>query len=201
MENILRRSKDAILGNLRGRRSKTTVDGRCKKHPKHQQSPGVCSLCLSEKLSQINHMNPTSSSRRTSTTTGFGSASSTTSSLSSYYSSEDDDDDDDEDSQCSSPMQNCSTTKNNNYVLKKSRSLAFVSRNKEVRSSNVATTHDHHDDEKRGFWSKLIQYPKVINYNKKPSMSSSHRDHQAQAPKFMHSRTVGERSSLHQMVY
>lgn len=25
----------------------------CKKHPKHQQSPGVCSICLSEKLSLL----------------------------------------------------------------------------------------------------------------------------------------------------
>lgn len=27
--------------------------GRCKKHPKHNQSPGVCSLCLTEKLIQL----------------------------------------------------------------------------------------------------------------------------------------------------
>ncbi|GER27270.1 zinc ion binding [Striga asiatica] len=28
----------------------------CKKHPKHRQSPGVCSLCLNEKLSKVaNH--------------------------------------------------------------------------------------------------------------------------------------------------
>ncbi|KAK9742653.1 hypothetical protein RND81_03G188700 [Saponaria officinalis] len=26
---------------------------QCKKHPKHKQSPGVCSLCLSEKLSRV----------------------------------------------------------------------------------------------------------------------------------------------------
>lgn len=26
---------------------------RCKKHPKHNQSPGVCSLCLREKLIQL----------------------------------------------------------------------------------------------------------------------------------------------------
>lgn len=28
-------------------------DGRCKKHSKHKQSPGVCSLCLREKLSRL----------------------------------------------------------------------------------------------------------------------------------------------------
>ncbi|GFY85866.1 hypothetical protein Acr_04g0006040 [Actinidia rufa] len=26
---------------------------RCKKHPKHRQSPGVCSVCLGERLSQL----------------------------------------------------------------------------------------------------------------------------------------------------
>ncbi|KAL9234292.1 hypothetical protein vseg_009177 [Gypsophila vaccaria] len=26
---------------------------QCKKHPKHKQSPGVCSLCLGEKLSRV----------------------------------------------------------------------------------------------------------------------------------------------------
>lgn len=28
-------------------------EGRCKKHPKHTQSPGVCSSCLRERLSQL----------------------------------------------------------------------------------------------------------------------------------------------------
>ncbi|GLU16145.1 hypothetical protein SLE2022_325940 [Rubroshorea leprosula] len=48
-----RRSKDVPAG-----RCKPTMG--CKKHPKHRQSPGVCSLCLREKLSHLS----TSSSRR-----------------------------------------------------------------------------------------------------------------------------------------
>ncbi|GKV09390.1 hypothetical protein SLEP1_g20899 [Rubroshorea leprosula] len=47
-----RRSKDVAAG-----RCKPTMG--CKKHPKHHQSPGVCSLCLREKLSRLS----TSSSR------------------------------------------------------------------------------------------------------------------------------------------
>ncbi|XP_039071245.1 uncharacterized protein LOC120218353 [Hibiscus syriacus] len=50
----------------------------CRKHPKHRQSPGVCSLCLKEKLSRLS----TSSSSRCTTI-----ASSSSSSLSSYCSS------------------------------------------------------------------------------------------------------------------
>ncbi|XP_062098612.1 uncharacterized protein LOC133804477 [Humulus lupulus] len=208
MENMLRRSKDAILGH--GRRRNKTIKpatvGRCKKHPKHHQSPGVCSLCLSNKLSQLKHMNPKSFSRRTSTTTGSGS-SSTTSSLSSYYSSEDDDDVEEEEEYeyCRNRYEGKRTASfllsgnNMNNVLKKSRSLAFVSRNKDARSSSTTTSHDH--DEKRsggGFWSKLIN-PKANNNNKRSGISR-HRDEQG--PKFMHSRTVGERSVLHhQLVY
>ena len=34
-------------------------EGRCKKHPKHTQSPGVCSSCLRERLSQLSSSNNT----------------------------------------------------------------------------------------------------------------------------------------------
>ncbi|KAE8704432.1 Detected protein of unknown function [Hibiscus syriacus] len=34
-----------------GRRSKPNQG--CKRHPKHRQSPGVCSLCLADKLSRL----------------------------------------------------------------------------------------------------------------------------------------------------
>ncbi|XP_039015568.1 uncharacterized protein LOC120145942 [Hibiscus syriacus] len=34
-----------------GRRSKPNE--ACKRHPKHKQSPGVCSLCLADKLTQL----------------------------------------------------------------------------------------------------------------------------------------------------
>ncbi|CAB4267193.1 unnamed protein product [Prunus armeniaca] len=69
------------------RSSKTSKPdiARCKKHPKHQQSPGVCSLCLREKLERL--------AQKLSTYSGSPlllrriTSPSTTSSLSSYYSS------------------------------------------------------------------------------------------------------------------
>ena len=182
MATILRRSKEAIMGH--GGAGRPKPDGRCKKHPKHRQCPGVCSLCLRERLSRLNNMNP--NSRRISTTTG-SSGSSTTSSLSSYYSSE-------SESECSSPMQYCryryggnsssvSFLFSGNNVLKKSRSLAFVTRKEVVRSENKRSAGG-------GFWSKLI-HPRNNNSNKR-------RD---QETRFMHSRTVRERSVLPQMVH
>ncbi|XP_039065493.1 uncharacterized protein LOC120210915 [Hibiscus syriacus] len=73
----LRRSK-----GIAGCRSKANEG--CKRHPKHKQSPGVCSLCLGEKLSQLPYG---STSRRPTITTTCSSSSSSSSSLSSYHSS------------------------------------------------------------------------------------------------------------------
>ncbi|XVE55538.1 hypothetical protein DITRI_Ditri03aG0166800 [Diplodiscus trichospermus] len=80
------------MANLRLRRSSkdVVVGGRpkpnegCKRHPKHRQSPGVCSLCLGEKLSQIS-AHPSSSSCTTSISVASSDCSS--SSLSSHYTS------------------------------------------------------------------------------------------------------------------
>lgn len=70
------------MANLRIRSSKPSNEG-CRRHPKHRQSPGVCSLCLREKLSKLsaNYSN----SRRCPTTAKLASFSS--SSTSSYCSS------------------------------------------------------------------------------------------------------------------
>ncbi|XXG86464.1 hypothetical protein AAC387_Pa11g1356 [Persea americana] len=40
------------------------MEGRCKKHPKHRQSPGVCSLCLRERLSQLSSSSSSSSNTK-----------------------------------------------------------------------------------------------------------------------------------------
>ncbi|WVY92282.1 hypothetical protein V8G54_037796, partial [Vigna mungo] len=82
MENLrrhFRKKKDSysVIGRVKR-------NGHCKKHPKHNQSPGVCSLCLREKLAQLSSYNsrPTPSSIASST-----SSSSLSSYSSSYYSS------------------------------------------------------------------------------------------------------------------
>lgn len=83
MENLrrhFRKKKDSysVIGRVKR-------NGHCKKHPKHNQSPGVCSLCLREKLAQLSSYNsrPTPSSIASSTS----SSSSLSSYSSSYYSS------------------------------------------------------------------------------------------------------------------
>lgn len=126
--------KDAVV--VAGGRSKPN-DKACKKHPKHRQSPGVCSLCLQEKLSQLS-----ASSSLGSTTTV---ASSCSSSLSSYSSSS-------SASSCSSPTHRYPfpTEGKDSFsflffsgknILTKSRSVASSSRLRSNRS---------------GFFSKLI---------------------------------------------
>ncbi|XVE95255.1 hypothetical protein REPUB_Repub02eG0080500 [Reevesia pubescens] len=144
MANLRRSSKD-----VRGGRSKPNEG--CKRHPKHKQSPGVCSLCLGEKLS---HLSAHSSSKRCNITTTVASSScSSSSSLSSYYSSS-------SASSSSSPMHRyrfITEGKGTSFSLflfsgknrlTKSRSVAFASR---MRSKD--------GDEKKnksGFFSKLL---------------------------------------------
>ncbi|XP_010496596.1 PREDICTED: uncharacterized protein LOC104773647 [Camelina sativa] len=79
----------SLLGIRRGSSNKNKADDKtkhavfCKKHPKHRQSPGVCSLCLNERLSLFIKA---ASSRRPRSRQVLCS-SSTSSSLSSYCSS------------------------------------------------------------------------------------------------------------------
>ena len=140
------------MANLR-RSSKDVADGRskanegCKRHPKHRQSPGICSLCLGEKLSRLS---ANSISRCTTTTTVASYSSSSSSSLSSHYSSA---------SSYSSPMHRyrCSTEgKGTSFslllfsgknILTKSRSIAFGSRMRGKEGD---------DKKKSGFLSKLL---------------------------------------------
>ncbi|GLT56451.1 hypothetical protein SLA2020_294900 [Shorea laevis] len=125
-----RRSKEAAAAAAAATgRCKPTVG--CKKHPKHHQSPGVCSLCLREKLSHLS----TSSSRSIAKTKmeSFSSSSSLSSNYSSCSSA----------SSCSSPVYRYDRRyasgkgslsslfligSGNNRLLTKSRTVAFVPR-------------------------------------------------------------------------
>ncbi|XP_007018706.2 PREDICTED: uncharacterized protein LOC18592112 [Theobroma cacao] len=162
-----------LMANLS--RSKDVVGGRskpnegCRRHPKHRQSPGVCSLCLGEKLSQLSAH---TSSRSITTTV---SSSSSSSSLSSYHSSS-------SASSCSSPMHRYRFTTegkgtslslllfSGKNILTKSRSLAFASRMRRKEG----------DDKKKkdGFLSKLLH----------PRSSKK----MEEAAGLMHSRTMRE---------
>ncbi|XP_061353397.1 uncharacterized protein LOC133298163 [Gastrolobium bilobum] len=143
-------------------------NGRCKKHPKHHQSPGVCSLCLMDKLSQLSASNY---SRKT-TTSGYSSCSSSASSLSSYYSSS-------SASSCASPMHPfpfSNEGKSGSSVsiflmsskhggLFKSRSMAVVPRRRRRRKDGEGEdeggvdNHNKKSAKKTGFWYKLL-HPK-----------------------------------------
>ncbi|KAJ9146474.1 hypothetical protein P3X46_028733 [Hevea brasiliensis] len=128
-------------------------DGRCKKHPKHKQSPGVCSICLSEKLFQLSN---SCSSRTTSSSTAMDSVSSS-SSLSSYSSSSCS-------SSSSSPVHryrygvqgkgSLSFLLSGKNVLTKSRSLVFVPR---TRGNKDRASDDNNKKKKGGFLSKLLR--------------------------------------------
>ncbi|KAF8111236.1 hypothetical protein N665_0076s0223 [Sinapis alba] len=69
----------------------------CKKHTKHRQSPGVCSLCLTERLSKVEYYDYTKNTAQTTASYCSSTASSSTSVSSCYSSSSV--------SSCSSPLQ------------------------------------------------------------------------------------------------
>uniref|UniRef100_A0A5B7BPZ2 Uncharacterized protein n=1 Tax=Davidia involucrata TaxID=16924 RepID=A0A5B7BPZ2_DAVIN len=128
--------------------SRSKPDGRCKKHPKHQQSPGVCSICLRERLSQVS----STSSRSTTTTMATScSSSSSSSSLSSHYSPSDLSPVHQYRYRIASEARGSSMSISFLNVLTKSRSMAFVSgrmRQEEAKDGK----------KKAGFWSKLLRH-------------------------------------------
>ncbi|KAK3025943.1 hypothetical protein RJ639_040859 [Escallonia herrerae] len=124
---------------------------RCRRHPKHQQSPGVCSICLGERLSQLSTSLRSTTSTMLMASAGCSSSTTSLSSLSSTYSSN-----------ASSPMHRdyrlglegkrytMSLLRSGKNVLLKSKSLAFVSRRRDQAGA---------DDGKKkgGFWSKMVR--------------------------------------------
>lgn len=146
--------------------------GQCKKHPKHRQSPGVCSLCVSEKLTRIS----ATSSNNTSKARAYYCSSS------SLSSSEDD-------SYASSPSSSPphlrriasdvlvdDNAKRLDAEFGKSRSMAFVAaedgklRPEEKRGSN------NNKKVIRGFWSKILhprRNKRLRDHNRKVFMNIS----------------------------
>jgi hypothetical protein len=124
--------------------------GRCKKHPKHVQSPGVCSLCLKDKLDQLS-----TSSSSTSQKTTSASCSSSCSSVSSYDSSS-------SASSCSSPPMH----DDGSFSTKGKTIFLFQKHNGLVKSKSMAVVprsrkryHSEKNDDsskKNGFWFKLF---------------------------------------------
>ncbi|WOH02685.1 hypothetical protein DCAR_0522074 [Daucus carota subsp. sativus] len=141
---------------------------RCKKHPKHKQAPGVCAVCLAERLSRLaSSKKPMKRALRTPDT------SSSLSSLSSCDSSSNA-------SSCASPVKRSEgkgyvsflKVSGKNVILTKSRSMEFYPPRKDQMN-------DEFRKKKGGFWSKLI------------GSRSKKMDHEG----LMHSKTTRERSS------
>ncbi|KAL1536855.1 hypothetical protein AAHA92_29436 [Salvia divinorum] len=121
-----------------GNRSKANNAAACKKHPKHRQSPGVCSVCLREKLSHLSNCDD--SSRAARSPSAASSASSLSSDVSSLSSS------------CASPPPELRIPV---AFFRKSRSMAVV-----VPRGRTEEADRNHEKEirivKGGFWSKLL---------------------------------------------
>ncbi|XP_057440201.1 uncharacterized protein LOC130732101 [Lotus japonicus] len=128
------------------------LNGCCKKHPKHRQAPGVCSLCLKDKLYQLSSPASSSSHQRAAHSDSSCSSSLSSSSSSSSVSS------------CASPhrpMHHHAPVSiflfsgKQGGGLVKSRSMAVfpTTRLRETRMEEKKS------DKKNGFWFKLL-HPK-----------------------------------------
>lgn len=128
-------------------RPRPPKDTICRKHPKHGQTPGVCSVCLMEKLSQLY----TTTVSGSNTTTIVSSCSS--SSLSPLSSSS-------EVSSYSSPAHRHvhAIGGDRNALMMKSRSMAFITRRR--RAAAAGSVEDDGKGKAAGFWSKLLRRKK-----------------------------------------
>ncbi|KAJ0232029.1 hypothetical protein HA466_0294980 [Hirschfeldia incana] len=107
MENIFliasgsRRTRRAMKSKKpQEKRSNSISDNNfsCKKHTKHSQSPGICSLCLTERLSKVSLEYYSYTKNAAQMASSYCSSTSSSTSVSSYYSSS-------SVSSCSSPLQ------------------------------------------------------------------------------------------------
>ncbi|GAB2232283.1 hypothetical protein Droror1_Dr00011315 [Drosera rotundifolia] len=136
--------------------SKLAVAPQCKKHPKHHQSPGVCSLCLTEKLLRISN----ASSRRVYAMSPSSSSSSSSSPYSSDVSS------------CGSPVILPRRGRHNgdpdmrilgfDVIRRKSRSLAFVNGGRGGGSEVISDHHRRKENNNEGTFLKFLRPRKMI---------------------------------------
>lgn len=117
-------------------------DARCKKHSKHRQSPGVCSLCLRERLTQL--------SVPSSRTPSSAMSSSSSSSLSSYHSST-------SASSSASPMHHFSFTTDARTASGSSMvSIVLLNGKLELIKSRSTAVGNNTRDKRSGFWYRLL---------------------------------------------
>lgn len=135
-----------------------TVGGGCKDHPNDKQSPGVCSSCLRDKLSQLYKKNPIDPIYN------YYPSPSSPASPQTFSSVTDDASSNDHESSANRRRfrrnashaigsASCMISFNYGLNLKKSRSLVFVSR-KGIKESDVGGGRGRKKD---GFWSKVLK--------------------------------------------
>ncbi|KZV49768.1 hypothetical protein F511_07319 [Dorcoceras hygrometricum] len=124
----------------------------CKKHPKHKQSPGVCSICLGERLIKVSNTSYKPAISNSSSSSGSYVSSLSSSSDSSYL----------------SPVvtytcrldselgKSIRVFKNVDNVIKKSRSMTFGLRRRKEKAGSTDEHKGRDIDIRRGFWSKWL---------------------------------------------
>ncbi|XP_008782175.2 uncharacterized protein LOC103701781 [Phoenix dactylifera] len=156
---------------------RSEMDGRCRRHPEHRQSKGVCPFCLRERLSHISAPSSTATTNASSTSSCFSDSNLS----SSVY---------------SPPNQDTKTTwlsllKGNpgkSKPLRKSRSLAFVmrenseeDRGKQKEKGRKEKDNNNKRKKKGRFWLRLM----IGSDGRKKEMDGS----------LSHSKTMKEKSS------
>ncbi|KAI5654895.1 hypothetical protein M9H77_32082 [Catharanthus roseus] len=139
-----------------GRSSSSKPNSICKKHPKHHQSPGVCSICLREKLTQLSKNKKNKVAARSSCSSLSSLSSSSSPSQCSSCAS----------SSCSSPAAIRSDMKGGRSLifsrgersdqLIKSRSMAAAAVTQRIREKE-GKSKNRHGKRKSNFWSKFIR--------------------------------------------
>ncbi|XP_026434255.1 uncharacterized protein LOC113331829 [Papaver somniferum] len=166
--------------------------GRCKKHPQHRQSPGVCSCCLREKLSYVVNINNNFTATNSTASSLFWSSSS--SHIPSPTHSQQQQQQQEEQASTSLEVisgQKLSTNITRNGVkkdeqeFKRSRSMEVIIRKKYVDDDEVIVEDDRRFNKKKfgpGFWLRLLNKPTPSTNKRNDKMSM-----------MMHSKTMTEK--------
>ncbi|KAJ0975536.1 hypothetical protein J5N97_017501 [Dioscorea zingiberensis] len=113
------------------------MEGRCKRHPRHKQSKGVCPSCLRERLSHLSASYSSSNTNLTSSSSSSAYSTDDNSEISSYAPSP--------------PQQNGRRLQ----MMTKSHSMAFLGREGERNKEKQRNEKDR-KRKKGGFWSKFL---------------------------------------------
>ncbi|XP_026433164.1 uncharacterized protein LOC113330573 [Papaver somniferum] len=167
------------------------IVGRCKKHPQHKQSPGVCSCCLREKLYYVVNINNNFTATNSTASSLFWSSSSHIPSPTHGQQQQQQQEEKASTSLEVISGQKVSTNlirngvKKDEQEFKRSRSLEVVIRKKYVVDDEVIVEDDKKLNKKkfgRGFWLRLLNKPTPSTNKRNDKMSM-----------MMHSKTMTEK--------